>query len=274
MLRCRGLFAAILTLVLLAGSLAATTPSAAHRPFRVYLSFDDGPIPGNTNRILDILKKYNVNATFFVQGSHIHGNEIYLRQELLNGNHIGNHLISHELNVMAPSNPPDKLIVSKYFEVDAAIRAALGGLSAQWDAEEPIKPFRWPGGAIKAIPLPNVITYNWDAATNDSGSVSPYGALYRALYGVPDVHEFGVFAWGDGAVLLMHDWSNSSITALPLIIENLQNNGAIFGVLPRPGDKPGTMPIVLGDVPECAKHDGSCTPTYMSFSFKNTLPVN
>ncbi len=274
MLRFRGLVAAMLTLVVISGSFIMVRPSAAHRPFRVYLSFDDGPIPGNTNRILDILKKYNVRATFFVQGSHIHGNEIYVREELLNGNHIGNHLISHELNIMAPSNPPDSLMLSKYNEVDGAIRWALGGLAAQWDTEEPIKPFRWPGGAIKPIPLPNVITYNWTSATNDSGRVTPYGALYRALYGVPEVHEYGVFAWGDGAVLLMHDWSNSSIAALPLIIENLQDNGATFEVLPRPGDKPGTMPIVLGDVPDCARHNNSCTPTYMSFTFKNTLPAN
>jgi peptidoglycan/xylan/chitin deacetylase (PgdA/CDA1 family) len=252
----------------------APSPSAARGLFRVYLSFDDGPIPGNTNRILDILKKYNVKATFFIQGSHIQGNEIYLRQELLEGHHIGNHLVSHELNIMAPAKPADSLIVGKYIEVDGAIRWALGGLAGQWDQEEPIKPFRWPGGAVKAIPLANVITYNWTSATNDSGKVTPYGALVHALYGVPEVHEYGVFAWGDGAVLLMHDWSNSSIAALPEIIENLQENGVTFDVLPRPEDKPGTMPIVLGDVPACAKHNNSCTPIYMSFSFKNNLPVN
>src|SRR5258708_22845212 len=179
--------------------LALPTPGVAKRQFRVYLSFDDGPIPGNTNRILDILKQYNAKATFFDQGSHIHGNEEYVRRELLEGHHIGNHLVSHELNIMAPVNPPDLLILSKYAEVDAAIRWALNGLSAQWDAEEPIKPFRWPGGAIKAIPLKNVITYNWTSATNDSGKVTPYGALYRALYGVPEVQEYGPFAWCDGA---------------------------------------------------------------------------
>jgi peptidoglycan/xylan/chitin deacetylase (PgdA/CDA1 family) len=270
---CR-LVAAILTLVVLAGLLSSPNPGAAHKLFRVYLTFDDGPIPGETNRILEILKKYNVKATFFVQGSHIHGNELYVRQELLEGHHIGNHLISHENNIMAPARPPDTLIVSKYNEVDGAIRWALGGLAGQWDQEEPIKPFRWPGGAAKAIPLPNVITYNWTSATNDSGKVYPYGALIRALYGAPEAHEYGVFAWGDGAVLLMHDWSNSSIAALPLIIENLQENGATFDVLPRPGDQPGTMPIVLGDAPPCAKHNNSCTPVYMSFSFKNWLPVH
>lgn len=263
-----------LCLLALFALFAAPTPGAARGRFRVYLSFDDGPIPGNTNRILDILKQYNVKATFFDQGSHIHGNEVYVRRELLEGHHIGNHLISHELNIMAPSRPADSLILSKYAEVDAAIRWALNGLSPQWDAEEPVKIFRWPGGAIKAIPLKNVITYNWTSATNDSAGVTPYGALYRALYGVPEVHEYGAFAWGDGAVILMHDWSNSSIAALPLIIENLRTNGATFETLPRPGDLPGTMPIVLGAVPSCAQHDNSCTPVYMSFSFKNTLPTS
>src|SRR5579859_2688201 len=166
---------------------AHATPSAASKPFRVYLTFDDGPIPGNTNVILDILEQDHVKATFFDQGSHIHGNEQYLRRELLEGHHIGNHLVSHELNIMAPAHPADSLIIAKYIQVDAAIRWALGGLSARWDSEEPVKLFRWPGGAIKPIPLPNVITYNWTSATHDAGDVTPYGALYRALYGANEV---------------------------------------------------------------------------------------
>src|SRR5690242_16514342 len=133
MLKCRRLLSVTLLLSLVIGLLVTVSPSAAHHTFVVYLTFDDGPIPGNTNRILDILKKYNVKATFFIQGSHIHGNETYLQRELLEGHHIGNHLVSHELNIMAPANPPDSLILSKYTEVDGAIRWGLGDLSAKWD---------------------------------------------------------------------------------------------------------------------------------------------
>ncbi len=257
---------------LMIGLFAAVHPASARQPWRVYLTFDDGPIPGRTDKILDILKKYNVKATFFIQGSRVHGSPDILRRELSEGHHLGNHLVSHELNIMAPVHPADSLILGKYAETDAAIRWALADMTGQWDAEEPVKPFRWPGGAIKAIPLPDVITYNWNSATNDSVGVTPYGALYRALYGVAEAHEYGVFAWGDGAVLLMHDWSRSSIAALPLIIENLADNGATFATLPRLEDKPGTMPISLNDVPPCAQHHNSCTPVYESFSFKNTLP--
>ncbi len=250
------------------------TPGAASKLFRVYLSFDDGPIPGNTNVILDILKQYNVKATFFDQGSHIHGNEQYLRRELLEGHRIGNHLVFHDPIIMVPATPPDSLVLQKYAETDAAIRYALGGLSAQWDAELPIKLFRWPGGAVKAIPLPNVITYNWTSATHDSGEVTPYGALYNALYGATEVKDYGAYGWGDGTVILMHDWSRSTITALPYIIKNLRANGATFELLPRPGDKPGTMPIVLGDVPPCAKGNVGCTALLKSFSFENPFPTN
>ncbi|HLY27895.1 MAG TPA: polysaccharide deacetylase family protein [Aggregatilineales bacterium] len=277
MLRSHRLFRlVILSAVLLTGLVlfSHASPSGASRPFRVYLTFDDGPIPGNTNVILDILKKYGVKATFFDQGSHIHGNEQYLRREILEGHHIGNHLVFHDPIIMSPVNPPDSLVLAKYAETDAAIRYALGGLAGQWDIELPVKLFRWPGGAIHAIPLPDVITYNWTSATHDSGGVTPYGALYNALYGATEVQDFGAYGWGDGTVILIHDWSRSSITALPLIIENLRDNGATFETLPRPGDKPGTMPIVLGDVPPCAKHGGSCTALLKSFSFQNTLPTN
>src|SRR5215468_9310574 len=100
---------AIVALTLLILS-ASVSPIAASRPFRVYLTFDDGPIAGNTNVILDVLKKYNVKATFFDQGSHIRGDEQYLKRELLEGHHIGNHLVFHDPIIMAPSNPPDSLI--------------------------------------------------------------------------------------------------------------------------------------------------------------------
>ena len=62
----------------------------------VALTFDDGP-NYNTNRILDILDKYNVKATFFVLGTNINGNEGIIKRMNDLGMEIGNHTYSHRL---------------------------------------------------------------------------------------------------------------------------------------------------------------------------------
>ena len=62
----------------------------------VALTFDDGP-NHNTSRILDILEKYNVKATFFVLGNNIKGNEKIIKRMSDLGMEIGNHTYSHRL---------------------------------------------------------------------------------------------------------------------------------------------------------------------------------
>lgn len=61
----------------------------------VALTFDDGPDPVQTPRILDVLKEYSVSATFFCIGSQIEGNEELLRRIIGEGHSIGNHSYTH-----------------------------------------------------------------------------------------------------------------------------------------------------------------------------------
>lgn len=62
---------------------------------KIYLTFDDGPIPGVTPWVLDVLDSYNVKATFFCVGDNVRKYpEIY--QEILNRGHkTGNHTFNH-----------------------------------------------------------------------------------------------------------------------------------------------------------------------------------
>lgn len=62
----------------------------------IALTFDDGP-NCNTNKILDILEKYNVKATFFILGTNIKGNEATIKRMNKLGMEIGNHMYSHKL---------------------------------------------------------------------------------------------------------------------------------------------------------------------------------
>lgn len=62
---------------------------------QVLLTFDDGPHNPNTTRVLEVLKKHNVKAVFFVIGKNISGNESIIKQMVSEGHQIGNHSFSH-----------------------------------------------------------------------------------------------------------------------------------------------------------------------------------
>lgn len=61
----------------------------------VYLTFDDGPHPPETERVLDVLRERGAKATFFLIGSKVSGNEAVLRRMLDEGHTLGLHTYSH-----------------------------------------------------------------------------------------------------------------------------------------------------------------------------------
>lgn len=61
----------------------------------VYLTFDDGPIPGITPWVLDLLDKYNIKATFFCVGDNVRKHPEEYRMVLDRGHRVGNHTFNH-----------------------------------------------------------------------------------------------------------------------------------------------------------------------------------
>lgn len=59
------------------------------------LTFDDGPMKKNTPKILNILKEYNIKATFFLLGENMQGNEKIIQRIYQEGHQIGLHTYSH-----------------------------------------------------------------------------------------------------------------------------------------------------------------------------------
>ena len=61
----------------------------------VYLTFDDGPIPEVTPKVLDILAQYGVKATFFMVGENIDKHPEVFAQVIAAGHALGNHTYNH-----------------------------------------------------------------------------------------------------------------------------------------------------------------------------------
>src|ERR1019366_6538167 len=67
-----------------------------YQPKKLALTFDDGPDPNWTPKILDLLKEKNAPATFFVIGENANRYPQILKREFEDGHEIGNHTYTHE----------------------------------------------------------------------------------------------------------------------------------------------------------------------------------
>lgn len=61
----------------------------------IYLTFDDGPIPEVTPRLLDLLDSYGIKATFFMVGDNVRKYPELYREVLRRGHRVGNHTMHH-----------------------------------------------------------------------------------------------------------------------------------------------------------------------------------
>ena len=117
------------------------------------ITFDDGPNPITTPRILDVLEAKRVPATFFVVGSRVHGQEKLLRRMYYDGNEIGNHSWNHpdltavtnsqilaqvsstQSAVMSAGIPAPTLFRPPYGAVNAAVRSTIPMTLAMWNGD-------------------------------------------------------------------------------------------------------------------------------------------
>lgn len=195
----------------------------------VTLTFDDGPRRESTGKILDILKSYNIRATFFVLSSKVAGNEDLIQRMLSEGHIVANHSRSHA-NACAVSN--NDFIRN---QIDVSDRLLNPYLS-------PTKFFRFPYGNSTVATQAYVrdLGYNivgwhidscdWAYAANGVIPMNPRTRqptclskqayqTYASNYGgwvVSEVNRLG------GGVVLMHDIHDRTADNLQGIISRLQ----------------------------------------------------
>ncbi|MEU6945767.1 polysaccharide deacetylase family protein [Streptomyces sp. NPDC046316] len=172
---------------------------------QVALTFDDGPDPVHTRRILEILDRYGVRATFFCVGHHVAALPDEVRRIAAAGHELGNHSWSHPF---LPDLTPDQLRE----QIDRTTEAV-----ARLTGEAPTL-FRPPYGALTPEVLaaladhPTTMTM-WDVDSRDWSRPGP-----------ERIAETVLGAAGPGSVVLMHEGAGDrgqTVRALPSIIEGL-----------------------------------------------------
>jgi peptidoglycan/xylan/chitin deacetylase (PgdA/CDA1 family) len=204
---------------------AETLPLEDHE---VVLTFDDGPLPHNSNQILNILASQCVKATFFTVGRMAHDYPEGVRKLRDAGHTIGSHTENH------PTGMDRMPIEHARQEIDdgiAAITAALGDSSA-------LAPFfRVPGlrraeGTEEYLASKGIQTWSADFPADDWRHISPSRVFDLAMQRLE--------AKGKG-ILLLHDIQDRTVTALPRILHELKARGyRIVHVVPATPELPKT----------------------------------
>lgn len=191
-----------------------------------YLTFDDGPSLNNTPQILNLLKQNKINATFFLIGKNAEKYPGLVKEEVADGDAIGNHTYSHTLNYKEGPNG----FVEDVNKCDEILKSIVGD---KYDS----KLLRFPGGSwdskyLKLGAFRNAIAsagyhfVNWNDLNGDAEhGLTPASELYKRV--IKETENKQV------VVILMHDAAakTTTVKALPNIIKYLKDKGYTFRTL-------------------------------------------
>ena len=174
------------------------------------LTFDDGPHPSNTPRLLDILRSHDVKATFYVTGENARRYPHILRRMTAEGHEIGNHTMSHgRITKMSQSQ-----IRQEIGATNQAVHSATGRVP---------RSFRPPYGStneglkswIKSeFGMPSIL---WSVDPEDWKKPGVGVVTNRLVNGA-----------SRGGILLLHDIHAASIEATPGTLSQLKRRGYQF----------------------------------------------
>lgn len=189
-----------------------------------YLTFDDGPTKEVTPRVLDVLKQYDVKATFFVLGNMLERNRDIGKRAADEGNLLANHSYYHQYKELYASA---ESFMTEIEKTQTLINEVTG--------EESFPLVRFPGGGHNAGPYAavkqeykNVLKekgyyfVDWNCLNGDAEA---------ALRSAPELlSRTKETAIGKNIVVLMHDAAAKVTTpdALGSIIEYLRGQGYVF----------------------------------------------
>jgi len=175
----------------------------------IALTFDDGPHPKYTPRILEILRRYNVKATFFVVGFMAEKYPTLVKAELGGGHSVGNHTY-HHVNL---SKIPEAYVATE-IKACGEVLASIGGRAPHL--------FRPPGGDYNESVAQVIDTLGYELIlwTDDPGDYASPGEdviVQRTLDAI-----------SPGGIILIHDGVQQTVDVLPTLIKELKARGYEF----------------------------------------------
>jgi peptidoglycan/xylan/chitin deacetylase (PgdA/CDA1 family) len=190
-----------------------------HKKKVIYLTFDDGPSYKVTDKVLDILKENQINATFFLIGDQIEGREEVLKRIYDEGNSIGLHTCTHKFNRIYCNE-------DKFIQEMLLCRNQINNIIG-------ITPniIRFPGGSNKhlnnkylnKLHQNKLRVYDWNLDNTDglNPKLSPYSLYQKAISGSKELSNI---------ILLLHctDMNTNTCKALPQIIEYYKSHDYEF----------------------------------------------
>ena len=187
----------------------------------VYLTFDDGP-SAYTSKLLDVLKKYDAKATFFVTCA---GSDDMIKREYNEGHTVALHTCSHNYAQIYANE-------TAYFKDLDAVKARVKRVTG-YDATL----IRFPGGSsntisatynrgimsrlVKEVGNRGYTYFDWNVSSGDAGSTTSSAGVYNNV-----VSGMGKFA--GGAVVLQHDIKGFSVDAVERILQYGKEHGFTF----------------------------------------------
>jgi len=189
----------------------------------VVLTFDDGPLPATTNKVLAALSAECVQATFFVVGRNAQSSPQVLKAMVRQGHSIGNHTWSHPM-LNQIGNAKARADIDKGF---TAIGAALG----------PAKPgaarlFRFPFFAstpalLDAMEADGAVVFGADLWASDWLKMTPQQELELLTARLAHARK---------GIILLHDTKYQTAAMLPAFLRYLKENGyKVVHVIPAGG---------------------------------------
>ena len=210
---------------------AKSTPRIGRKQFpatlplhakELVLTFDDGPWPGTTQKVLNALKSECVRATFFLLGRNVAAHPQVARRALADGHSVGHHSYSHPLL--------DRMSVAKAeAEIDRGIAADELALYGERRTTPTTPFFRFPGFASNRAILDRmgergVVVFGADVWASDWVRMTPEQELHLILARIERV--------GRG-IVLFHDTKAQTAQMLPAFLHELKRRGySVVHVVP------------------------------------------
>ena len=178
----------------------------------IALTFDDGPHPKETYEVLDILKKHNVKATFFVAGKPVNWYTDVFLKTVSEGHEIGNHTFNHT-NI---SNLSKSQIEREIIECEKIIYDLTG---------KKTNIFRPPYGKYNEKELKEI-------AIENGYNIVLWATLDVMDWKNPSAYEIAktiVDKAENGDIILLHDYgTNNTVEALDILIPKMKEKGFEF----------------------------------------------